>query len=603
MGDSIEPPVWDLTPLVESHVPEDVKKSMDDSLEQAEAFERKYKGRIKDLAPADIHGLYKELDSILTSWRDIYRYAFLLHSQDGEDRIANDLHEYSMKIRSEIDSKIVFFDIEISRTLVDRPEIIQHPDVEEYRHALEKAIEKGKYLLSERDEKLIAEKDLHGIDSWSLLQQKLRGTRKFKVVISGEEKELGISELLTLAERSPQREMRKEILEKLFKAISIDRMVIATALKCVFGDYLTQVKRRGYPSVLTHSLLDNDISQSTLDALITSMRDNIPLIRKYLELRAEALGLEKLAGYDMNARMIVPITEDQSNIPWSEAKRLVIESYSEFDREAGEFIADLFESRRIDGGIRPGKSGSVFCSSFSSPRTSYISIPYNGTLLGITYLAHECGHGLQNYYIYERHQWTNSLAGSCLAETGSTFGQMLVIEKFLKESKDEITQLAALDNVLCSIFITVYHILNSYIFELSVFNAMENNEIIDAEKLDELWRIARTEVFGDTIDWLPGMEQSWMLPPHFYIPRYRFYNYPYAFGQLLVLALLGLYNAEGESFVPKMKRILSAGGSESPKTLLAEVGLDLNDPKFWEIGFNQAYSYLDKFEEIVKKRK
>ncbi|MFW9813973.1 MAG: hypothetical protein ACFFF9_16035, partial [Candidatus Thorarchaeota archaeon] len=149
MEDSIEPPVWDLSPLVESHDSENVKRLMDDSLKQTEVFERKYKGRIKELIPADIHVLHKELDSILTSWMHIFRYAFLRQSQDGEDRIANDLRAYSMKIDTEIKSKIIFFDIEISRTLVDRPDIVQHPDVEEYRHALEKATERGKYLLSE----------------------------------------------------------------------------------------------------------------------------------------------------------------------------------------------------------------------------------------------------------------------------------------------------------------------------------------------------------------------------------------------------------------------------------------------------------------------
>ncbi|MFX1561494.1 MAG: M3 family metallopeptidase, partial [Promethearchaeota archaeon] len=488
---------------------------------------------------------------------------------------------------------------EITRALVERPELVENSALEEYRHTLEKTREKGKYLLSERDEQLILEKDLYGIDSWSFLHDRLRSTRKYRIAIDGEEKEMVYSELATISDSSPNREFRKVAAESYYKGVVEDRLTYSTAMKCIFGDHLNQVKLRGYPSVLTQSLLYNDISENVLYELIESVKKNTHIIRKFLKLRAKAMGLAKLTGYDISPIKIAPISKRQSNIPWSDARRLVIESFTNFDEEAGKFVASLFEKRKIDASVRPNKSASGFCYYFPGLRTSYIMMSYGGAFVDIATLAHESGHGLHSYYASKNHTWINFDPGNCLAETGSNFGEMLLFDKLLAESDDD-TRFLVLDKALSGLYLMVFYMLNDYLFEHSVFTAMQNKETINAEKLDALWLTARNEVFGDSVEWLPGMEQWWVVPNHHFMPRFRFYNYPYSFAHLLALVLYQLYKEEGASFVPKMKRILSAGGSESPKILLSEIGLDITDSKFWEFGFKQAETYLDEFEVIVK---
>jgi oligoendopeptidase F len=602
MGVNNEPPRWDLSPLVESEDPELVKKALDDTLQLAEGIEDEYKGRIKDLSPAGICELYKKYDHAYSSRQPIMDYTELRQIQDAADSTGSELHDYALRVWAEFDSKLAFFEIEVASVLKDRPEIINDPALREYRHALEKARESGKYVLSERDEQLIINKDLHGIDSWSLLQEKLTSTRQYEVVIKNETKTLSVTELTNITKNSSDREVRKAATEALYKGLSSDRLVFSTALKCIFGDHLDQVKLRGQPSVLTQSLLFNDIDQVTLDTLIASLKQNTHLIKKYLNLRARLMGIEKLTGYDIAPTAVPPLAEFQSDVPWSEAKRIIIESYTGFDREAGEYIESLFEQRRIDASVRPGKSGTVFCRSFPSLRTSWINLNYGGSLNTVTQLAHELGHALHAHYASQNHKWTNFQAGMCLAETGSLFGEMLLGDKLIVECDSEDAKLTALARVLDSLYVIVFHILNRYLFELSVFTAMENKERIDAERLDSLWAAARTEVFSDSVDWSPGMEQYWALPSHHFMARFRFYNYPYAFALLLVFILYQLYKEEGKSFVPKMKRLLSAGGSESPEALLAEMGLDMTNPKFWDTGFKLAGSYLDEFEQIVNRR-
>lgn len=594
MGDKNGPPVWDLSPLVESEDPKDVKKAMDECLRDAEKFEEKYKERIIGLTPSGINQLYSELDSIQMRRSHLFSYVFLRRKQDCANRIAEELFGYSMKLYNEFMSKLAFFDIEVARTLVDRPAIVSAPEVAEYRHALEKARERGRYLLSERDEQIMLQKDTYGIDSWWRFHTRLLETREYEISVDGEKKKMGAKQILDYASSRPEREIRKAAVEALYQAISLDRLAHSTALESMFGNHLTQVRLRKYPSVVTPSLMLNDISQTVLDTLIASLKAHIPTIRRYLRVRAEAMGLERLAGYDMSPRLIASIAETQSSIPWADAKRLVIEAYASFDRESGEFVSELFEKRRVNT-LPDG-----FCVQFPSLRTSYVSAGYNGTVQSILTLAHECGHALHGYYRSEKHKWVNFSTSMCLAETASVFGEMLVADELLGETEEDHTRLAALDTVLTMLFKSIYYQLNAYLFELSVFRSMENNEAIDATKLDEMWMAARNEVFGDSIEWLPGMEQWWMIPVHYYKTFTRFYNYPYAFAQLVALVLYQRYK-EGASFLPKIKRILSAGGSESPQTLLTEIGLDLTNPEFWDAGFELAESYLDQFEQIVNR--
>lgn len=602
MGSKEGPPVWDLSSLVESEDPDEVKKAMDKCLRAAEEFEEKYKGRIKDLSPSEICEMYRELDALQMRFYHLRNYAFLRQSQDTRNDTANDLVEYSMKIGAALGSRVIFCEIEIARVLADRPEIVDDSALDEYRHALEKARDRGRFLLEEKDEKLIMEKDLYGIDSWSELHRKLRSTLKYRAVIGGKEQEMVFSELQTIFEGNPDRELRRAAAKAYYEGVSRDLLGYATALRCIFGDHLSQVRLRGQLSVLTESLLYNDITQSTLDALISSMKRRTPLIRRYLNARAQAMGLTKLAGCDLSPIRIAPIAEAQGNIPWSEAKRLVIESFTEFDKESGEFVASLFEQKRIDASIRSGKDASGFCMYFPALRTSYVMMGYGGALNEVSTLAHESGHGLHAYYASEKHKSINFDPGNCLAETGSIFGEMLLADKLLRESQDEDARLVVLDKVLSGLYLMVFYMLNDYLFEHSVFTTMERNEAINTDRLDSLWLAARTEVFGDSVEWLPGMEHWWVVPVHHFLPRFRFYNYPYSFAQLLALVLYQRYREEGASFVPKMKRILSAGGSESPQILLAEIGLDLTDPGFWDTGFELAESYLDQFEQLMKGR-
>ena len=109
-----------------------------------------------------------------------------------------------------------------------------------------------------------------------------------------------------------------------------------------------------------------------------------------------------------------------------------------------------------------------------------------------------------------------------------------------------------------------------------------------SETIGELWMAANRSMFGDSLEFTEGYALWWSYIPHFI--HSPFYVYAYSYGQLLVLALLGRYEAEGEDFVPKYLDLLAAGNSDSPDALLSRMDLDVTDPNFWDLGL----SVLDK---------
>jgi oligoendopeptidase F len=93
---------------------------------------------------------------------------------------------------------------------------------------------------------------------------------------------------------------------------------------------------------------------------------------------------------------------------------------------------------------------------------------------------------------------------------------------------------------------------------------------------------ANRPMFGDSVHLSEGYACWWLYIPHFV--HSPFYCYAYAYGELLVLALIRRYDEEGAPFVPRYMDLLRAGGSDTPERLLARIGLDIADPGFWDGG-------------------
>jgi len=284
---------------------------------------------------------------------------------------------------------------------------------------------------------------------------------------------------------------------------------------------------------------------------------------------------------------------------WSDARKEISEAYRGFDEEIGNWITEMYDRRHIDGEVRKGKESGAFCSRWLEGKSAYILQSFNGRLGDVFAQAHELGHAIHDYLMSRAQKASNCEVGSCVAETGSIFGELLFIEKLLSNAKTKEERQAILMGIWDEFGMAAFQVSARVFFEQSMYDSIKEGRFLDGEMISKLWVIARDKIYGDAVEWLDVMRWEWTMKLHYYLANYRFYNYPYVYAQLFVFALYRLYKEEGKAFVPKLKRLLAAGSSRSPRELAAELGFDITSEDFWTKGMLQAEEFLCLLEETL----
>jgi oligoendopeptidase F len=450
-------------------------------------------------------------------------------------------------------------------------------------------------MLSETEERLIIAKDKNGINAWGMLQNDWLSTRTFDMEIEGQKKTLPYGEIIGLYQ-SPNRDLRKRANQVVYENLGKDEIVWASAIRAVCEDHVQMCELRKYPAPMTQSLIANDVDQQTIDSLMSVIKKSVSLYQRYLRLKARLMGLGKLANYDV----VAPLPKaPKMSYGWKEARKEAVDAYVGFDKEIGGWVDEMFERRHIDAEVRKGKSSGAFCSSWFAGKSAYVLQSFNGKMGDVYTQVHELGHAVHAYLGSRAQKPSNYEIGSCIAETGSVFGELLLTERLLSMAKTKEEKQAILANVLDEFGMGAFQVSARVFFEQSMYDAIKRGKFLDGETVAKLWVAARDMIYGDSIDWLGVMKWEWTMKVHYYLPNYRFYNYPYVYAQLFVFALYRLYKEQGQSFVPKLKRLLAAGSSKSPRELAAELGFDITKEAFWEKGIAQAAEFIDMLEKTL----
>jgi len=585
--------IWDLSQLVENTEPTSIQKKLESMVTEAEKARDVYHGKIGSLDAKGLLELLEIKDTYILKFEGVIMYCRLMYSADSTDDIAKQLNDATRRAYMKVGQALAFIDIELGKVLAENRSLITDPVLAEYKHYLERIVRRVPHMLSETEERLVIMKDKNGINAWGMLQSDWLSTRTFDIEIEGETKTLPYGKIIGLYQ-SPDRDLRKRSNQTVYENLGKDEIVWSSAIRAVCEDHLRMCELRKYPTPMTQSLIANDVDQQTIDSLMRTIEKNVGLYQRYLGLKAKLMGLDKLANYDMVAPL--PNAPDM-DYDWKEARKEVVSAYIGFDEEMGGWVDEMFERRHIDGEIRKGKSSGAFCASWLAGKSAYILQSFNQRVGDVYTQAHELGHAIHAYLGSRAQKPSNYEIGSCIAETGSIFGELLLTERLLSKAKTKEEKQAILTNILDEFGMAAFQVSARVFFEQSMYDTIKRGEFLDGEAVAKLWVAARDKIYGDSVNWLDVMKWEWTMKPHYYIANYRFYNYPYVFAQLFVFALYQLYKEQGESFIPKLKRLLAAGSSKSPHELGAELGFDITDETFWEKGMKQAEKFIDMLEE------
>lgn len=474
--------------------------------------------------------------------------------------------------------------IENIEQIIEKNEILK-----EHSYLLLNIVKNSKHLLSDAEESLFSEMNISGASAWSDLQSNL--TSSLKVDYNGET--ITLSGVRNLA-YDPDPEVRRAAFEAELAAYPKIETSVAFALNSIKLQVIGEAARRGYASPLAKALDNSAMKQETLDALLTAMQEYMPVFRKYLRAKAKALGHEGgLPWYDLFA----PMGKSDKKYTTEDARDYLLNIFGKFDSELHDMVKDAFDNSWIDFFPREGKVGGAFDCAVHCAGQSRVLTNFDGSFSDIVTLAHELGHSFHDRQVYKNSP-LNREYSMPVAETASTFNEVLVMNTAISECTDRDTKLALIESQLMDATQIIVDIYSRYLFEASVF-ANRPQEFLSPERMCELMLDAQKQAYGEGLDEGCMHPYMWLCKGHYYSGGLSFYNYPYAFGGLFARGIYAKYLEEGKPFVETYKQMLRATGTSTVEDAAKVCGIDLTDVNFWRAGLASIAEQIDEFCQLV----
>ena len=461
--------------------------------------------------------------------------------------------------------------------------------LKDYTFLFEKMAESSRYLLPGMGEAIMARMQLSGGSAWSDLQGYLTST----VPVSYNGGTTNLSAIRNLA-YDPDASVRKAAYEAEIACYDRIKDSVAFALNSIKLETISDCQLRGYASPLERTLKHSDMKKETLDAMLGAMDEYLPKFWQYLKAKARALGHEKgLPWYDLFA----PMGKSSTKFTTEEAKTTLVELFSTFDGELADMVARAFDEAWIDFFPRDGKSGGAFCAGVECLNQSRILTNFDGMFGDVVTLAHELGHAFHNQCI-QNHRPLNKDYSMPVAETASTFNECVVMAAAIKSAASDDERLALIESQLQDATQIICDIYSRFRFEAMVFENREE-KFMNADDLCAFMTTAQKQSYGDGLDHDCMHPYMWVCKSHYYGPT--FYNFPYAFGGLFARGLYAQYLEEGESFVPKYKKLLYTTPIATVEDTAKVADIDLTDKNFWRAALQTIADQIDLFCQLVEK--
>jgi pepF/M3 family oligoendopeptidase len=370
---------------------------------------------------------------------------------------------------------------------------------------------------------------------------------------------------------------------------------LAASLNGVKGTVSTLDRRRGRIDALHSAIDDGRIDRTTLEAMLGAMEASFPIFRRYFKAKAQYLGKEQLAWWDLFA----PVGAVDKRYSWDDARAFIVEHFATFAPDLAAFAERAFDKQWMDAEPREGKVGGAFCMSLPAVKETRVLLNFDGTLSQLMTIAHELGHGYHAECIYRAGKTSlQSYYPMTLAETASLMCETIATEAILAQVQGKEESLAILEEIISGAGQVVVDIYSRFLFEREVFERRAQAEL-SADDFCEIMERAQLATYGDGLDPKHLQKYMWTWKPHYYRSRLSFYNFPYAFGFLFSTGLFAIYQQRGGDFVPDYKALLASSGEANAADLAARFGIDLRSRKFWEDSLALVEKQVDRFCALV----
>ncbi len=558
----------------------------------------KYRGKLSQSA-SGLLGCLEFGSRISQQFNRLYNYAAMKSDEDTRNSKYLAMRQEIEQMRTDYGSKASFIESEIAdtgKTKIDRF-IVEKPALRVFQMYLYDVQRTKAHRLSEKEEKILAEAGLLANGPASIYAIFSNAELPYPEIKLSD----GTTALLTKAGYTRYRALtnrgdREAVFRAFWGAIDNFKGTFGVDLYANVKKNMFYARTRGYESSLHRALDKNNIDRKVYSALIENVRKNLGTFHRYLSLKKRMLGVDTLKYSDVYAPVVEGVELEYS---FDEAKLLVLDSVRPLGADYRRVMREALENRWIDVHPTPGKRAGAYSNGSIYDVHPYILLNFNGQYEDVSTLAHELGHALHSYYANKTQPYPTADYSTFVAEVASTFNEALLIDRMLKEIKEEGTRLSLLMNHLEGIRQTVFRQTQFAEFELRMHEKAERGEPLTGDVLSRLYGDILKEYYGHDkgvchIDELYTVE--WAYIPHFY---YDFYVYQYSTSFTASTALSEEVLGGQEGAAEKYIEFLSAGGSDYPIEILKKAGIDMTTAAPFNKTMAAMNRTMDEIEAIL----
>ncbi|WP_104695310.1 M3 family oligoendopeptidase [Helicobacter salomonis] len=573
---------WDLSALFKDLETLDTHISVLDK--KVKDFEERYANTFGQLEVGDFKKAMEDYEELSEGISRAMAYVSLIVATDTDK---SDLYSKYELLCNDIAQHLLFVDNEFcALDSTKQEELIQA--VPKYAYNLRLLLKQKAHILSLSEEKILLATSSVGVDAFSTLFDKTLTALK----IPFQDKLISEEEILSEL-HNPDRKLRKKAQKALTKALKRNELVLTYVLNMVRKDLHIGNKLRHYETPESFRHLSNQISQVSVDSMLEIVNDNYALVQRYYRIKSKLLGY-KLKDYDRYA----PLETKESPVSYQEALDLVLKAYRDFSPKFAQIVEHAIAHGWVDSHPRSGKQGGAFSAGTVPSAHPFVLLNFTNNRRSVFTIAHEFGHMIHQELSGKNVGYFNANTPLTTAETASVFGEMLLFES-LKQDLDKRELRGIYAGKLEDMFSTMFRQVVMTNFERRIHATQEE---LKAQDFDTIWQEENAKMFGKSVKLTKNYARWWSYIPHFI--HTPFYCYAYSYGQLLVLALFGLYRQqktsdERKAFIETYTDFLSKGGSQSPEELVGMFGLDIQDKEFWKIGMGEVEKMLSEFEALL----
>ncbi len=556
-----------------------------------ENLEKRRAVLVDDISQDVFLSVVKDMETIVALGQKVATFAGLFFSEDTQNEIAQSLMARVDQFVSEMTNRTLFFELWWKALPQEKAQKLMDASGD-YQYWLEAIRLFIPHTLTEAEEKIINTKNVTGVSALQMIYSSITNRYVYKLTVAGEEKELTRGELMMYV-RTSDADIRAKAYQELYRIYGNDGPILGQIYQTIVRDWRNeQVSMRKHSDPIAARNLVNDIPDSVVNTLLDVCKTNAPVFQRFFKLKAKWLGVERLRRYDVYA----PVVESDKRYSFDEAATIVLDAYTRFDPKFATLAQRIFDENHLDSEVRKGKRGGAFSWAAGPDLPPWVMLNFQGKSDDVSTMAHELGHAV-HAMLAAHHSIFTFHSNLPLAETASTFGEMVLVDYLLQHETDETVRRDILFSQVDDAYATIMRQAFFALFEREAHEKINNGASVG--ELAEAYMQNLKEQFGDSVDVADEFRWEWVSIPHIFdVP---FYVYAYTFGQLLVLSLYQQYKSEGEAFIPRYTKILSTGGSKAPVKVLEEAGINVADPAFWQGGFNVLIGLIEQLETIPVK--